>query len=505
MSLVLPSVLAGIDLEGLFGSMGLEARRGESLDEWVLRDAVYGRPASDRVLVESKTLYAPWLRGDRYDLLVLPEQDYAPPMPAAALDEERRRTHERISPNDLTPVFYRIQVEIVAARDADLVDAVRQCSAQLAALHFDDGSGPVFANRSVHLISIDRRIYARSRLPAILLRFEQDSSFIDDLQAGRGEELASQPAFASNEAVAGPGLLIDTYLGPLLACRAPDMWAVHGQRLHGTVIFSLGTAISGVKPIPSELLQLLPRRGPTQWPDRPESPSPKAWAEAIDWWALKLNQLLTYLSNPGSYRDATGHYLPYVHQNWMMNVEELFNRVASTMLAWRDSYATKILIFSTLDLVSEAFLGGDMSELCNPIRARKTLLQIKETMPAVVQEALLPNAEAAVEALSTIADGFFIKSYRETDTVDIVKSDKSVEHLEPNKAIAALLRARRNATHGFGGKTSEERGARILAHHDGTLPHELVGLPYLYLLKVLCDPQNLQRRIEGQCRRANQD
>lgn len=503
MSLSLPSELAGGNLEGLFASMGLEARRGERLDEWILREAVYGHPASDRALVESKTLYAPWLRSDRYDLLVLPGQDYAPPMPAVALDEERRRTQERISPNDLTALFYRMQVEIVAARDADLIDTVRQCSEQLAAAHFDDGSA-VFANRSVHLVSIDRRLYTRSRLPAIVLRFEQDSSFIDDLREGGGKKFSEHPAFASNEAVAGSGLLIDTYVGPLLACRAPDIWAVHGQRLHGTVLFSLGAAISGAKPMPAELLQLLPRRGPTQWPDRPESTSSKAWAEAIDWWALKLNQLFAHLSSPSSYRDAAGHYLPYVHQNWMMNIEELFNRVTSTMLAWKDSYAARILTFSALDLVSEAFLGGDMSELCNPGRAHRTLLQIKETMPAVVQEALLPNAEAAVEALSTIADGFFIKSYRETDTVDIVKADQSVEHLEPNKATAALLRARRNATHGFGGKTNEERGTRILAHHDGTLPHELVGLPYLYLLKVLCDPQRLHRRIEGQCRRANQ-
>jgi hypothetical protein len=149
----------------------------------------------------------------------------------------------------------------------------------------------------------------------------------------------------------------------------------------GTIIFSLGEAINGVDVIPAEPLQILPRRAPIREPERHVPASKKSWAEAIDWWVMRLNQMFGYLSDPTSYRDAHGKYLPYHHLNWMMNGEELFNRVSSSMLSWRDQYGARILTFSALDLVSEVFLGGDMSALCKPDRALKALETIKRRCP----------------------------------------------------------------------------------------------------------------------------
>jgi hypothetical protein len=58
--------------------------------------------------------------------------------------------------------------------------------------------------------------------------------------------------------------------------------------------------------------------------------------------------------------------------------------------------------------------------------------------------------------------------------------------------------ARRNATHGFGHIRSHDAdNVRILAHHDGRLPRDLIHLPYLYLLEILCTPAEVIRTIHS--------
>ena len=502
-SVTLPSELYGGQINALFDRMGLDARHGAEAGAWELRDSVARRPWAERALVEAKTLAAPWFRDDRFDLLTPPSDEVHPAMSRDELQEGHRTIDARLNSGSLAPFLYKIQLDILAAADADLIDASRTCHEKLTKLGFSDVQEAVFPCVTAHWLSIDARLYARSKLPAIVMRFEHDPVLLDQLRRGGADELTERSVFASGEALTGPGLLTDTYAGPLLACRAPDVWAVHGQRLGSTVIFSFGTAINGVSPIPVEPLQLLPRDAPIQWPEQRAAVAERACAEAVDWWAMRLNQMFTYLSDPTSYRDANDCYLPYHHQNWMMNAEELFSRVTSSLLSWRDQYAARILTFSALDLVSEAFLGGDMGALCDPARARKSLGDVKEAMPTSVAGVLLPNVEAAVSSLSNVADGFFIKEHRNAETVDFVKSDGQVESLTPDKAIAAVLRARRNATHGFGGKSGEPRVTRILAQHDGKLPPELVYLPFLYLLSVLCNPDRIRQRIERQCRAVN--
>jgi len=115
---------------------------------------------------------------------------------------------------------------------------------------------------------------------------------------------------------------------------------------------------------------------------------------------------------------------------------------------------------------------------------------------------ILPCAEAAVAALESVADGFFISRQRASGSVTITHKNGREESVPPARAVAPLLAARRNATHGFGGKTADVRAARLLAQHDGTIPDELIHLPFLYLLEVLCDWEGIRHRIEGQSRRA---
>jgi hypothetical protein len=65
-------------------------------------------------------------------------------------------------------------------------------------------------------------------------------------------------------------------------------------------------------------------------------------------------------------------------------------------------------------------------------------------------------------------------------------------------ATKELLNARRNATHGFGHwKAHDADNVRILAHHNGQLPRDLVYLPYLYLLEMLSTPDEIIASIRS--------
>lgn len=59
-----------------------------------------------------------------------------------------------------------------------------------------------------------------------------------------------------------------------------------------------------------------------------------------------------------------------------------------------------------------------------------------------------------------------------------------------------MLRA---ATHGHGSNRAGrvELTNALLAHHDGTIPHDLALLGYLYLLDVLVHPEVLAKHLYG--------
>lgn len=498
-SLILPHKLARGELKSVFGAMGLDARRGSDPDEWLLRDKVMRRPLTGPALVEAKTLAAPWLGHDKFDLIDLPP--HMSTLTASDIAEECLKVTERNPANSLLVTLYGLQLDILAANDADLVDAARNCHATLTGLSFDGGATLEFPKATAHVISLHEQLYLRARLPSIMLRFEQDPTLIDDWSAGKIK--LNGILFGSGAGLAGPGFFDGTYLGPLLASRAPDVWAIHCQRSMGTIVFTLGSAIRGVDPVPAEPLQLWPRQTRTAWPESIIPKSEKAWGETVEWWAMKLNQMFAYLTDPTLYRDAHGQYLPSHHLNWMMNGEELFKRVTSVLSSWRDQYAARVLSYSALDLVGEAFLGPKMHELCDPGFAEKTLVEIRKRMPIPVQEVLLPHAEAAVDALPKVAEGFFIRTAHGTATVDVIAADGTVDHMTLNSAIKEAMRGYRNATHGFGGRSKETKMTRLLAQHNGSLPPELVNLPYMYLLAVLSDPERIRRRIVGQCSAVN--
>lgn len=101
--------------------------------------------------------------------------------------------------------------------------------------------------------------------------------------------------------------------------------------------------------------------------------------------------------------------------------------------------------------------------------------------------------------------GFFIQQQRDDDEVVLRLPDGRIESRSLERATALLLKIYRNATHGFGHRKGAKAktivDSRLLAHHTGELPDDIVFLPYLYLLDLLCDPKQIRSSIARQVAR----
>lgn len=79
----------------------------------------------------------------------------------------------------------------------------------------------------------------------------------------------------------------------------------------------------------------------------------------------------------------------------------------------------------------------------------------------------------------------------ETDQIQVFLT--TVQRVQPGSRVticATPTPARASCWPGVGGH-------RLLIHHDGDLPSDLVYLPYLYLLHCLCNPDLMRANIAG--------
>lgn len=115
------------------------------------------------------------------------------------------------------------------------------------------------------------------------------------------------------------------------------------------------------------------------------------------------------------------------------------------------------------------------------------MADLRRDLSPDVGQILLPAAERAVRALAAVQDGFFLQRQLGASNVEFTDADGATKRLEPMVAAAEYIRLLRNATHGHGSNREEHklRTDALLAHHDGTLPHDLGLLGYLYLLELL--------------------
>ncbi|MDC8973991.1 hypothetical protein [Mycobacterium marinum] len=476
-----PAELGGGDPAGLLTSMGLSCS-SVTANTWEVG------VASAKPLVDCRTLATPWNSDRKFDLLKM----YPAGLPPDLTDlYQRTRLHllPRIKQGNLTALLNLVQVDCASASGNEIPALADHYDREIDKLH--NGSGDkLFPNHGTHVVNFAELAYKRSKLAQILMRIDQDPPFSGDLASEKFGELPLGEIFNSNDGLLQSLRVGDMYIAPLLGSLSPGIWAVNCQRLFGSIVFSLGEVTAGLERSPAEPLQLLPHTlseapGSSTLVSLPR----KSCAQAIDWWSHRLDQMFEYLTNPIIFADHHRYYLPYMHQNWMMTIEQMFRRIASIHTSHRDSNAQLVLMFSVMDIFGDR-VTEEGQKLYKPARAEQALATAQNGMPPRVADLVIPKAVRAANALRAVQDGFFIKNQRKTTSVKLVNDRGDTESWDMGTATQRLLRARRNAVHGFGGlKNIADDAVRILAQHDGNLPQDLVDLPYLYLLEFLCSPE----------------
>jgi hypothetical protein len=306
---------------------------------------------------------------------------------------------------------------------------------------------------------------------------------------------AGENVFASSFGLYDGVMLFDAYVAPLLAAGSPGIWAVNVVRSFGSLIFSLGTFISGTNGDASELLQLITTQGASEsvrFPRLSESAGP----EALEWWVDRLNLMFAVLSNLATFVDQQGRYRPAKHLKALLTIEQVFRRTTSMLVAERDADARRTLLFTILDSL-EGLRRTNLLTMCTLKHATKTLAELEELLPRGASEVLLPAARRAVAALQALQDGFFIRRQLRTSAVELHLSAGQVQSLSAEEASARYLKVLRDATHGHGSnkESASAMTDALLAHHNGTIPHDIGLLGYLYLLDVLAHPERLRRAL----------
>jgi hypothetical protein len=359
----------------------------------------------------------------------------------------------------------------------------------------DPEDGP-FSNTGVHVIETNPALVHRLKMASVWLRIEHDArlgggdtSHITALNAS-GENV-----FASSSGLYDGVMFFDAYIAPLLAAGSPGVWAIHIVRSFGSLIFTLGTFISGTEGDAAELLQLVTTPGASETVKFPRL-SAGAALQALEWWTERLNLLFGVLSDLSTFTDGHGEYRPAKHLESLLTIEQIFRRTTSMLVAHRDSNARQALLFTVLDSM-EGVRATNLLTMCNLSHASKTLAALELSMPAGAGEILLPAARRAVEALRALQEGFFIRRQLGTTTVELQLGAGQVRSLPVEDAAARYLKVLRDATHGHGSNKASASALTdaLLAHHDGNVPHDIGLLGYLYLLDLLTHPDRLRKNL----------
>lgn len=500
--LELPTELYGGNLPGLFASFGLTATQITG-NRWNVHAAT--TPAGQHhELVTARMLAGPKLKSPRFDLLPtvvdeLPAYQMTPKVQARL---QKLREAAAAAGGKMLTQFHHFQVELMVADVDRCEELVERCFEFLSRVVREGSNEPLFPDRSAHVVTATGMLLHRVKLPSIVLRIAQDPQVIDELRTGTAQYPNSGLMFSSAAQQSNSLVLNGSFMGPLMGCLLPYMWAFPCPRLLSTIIFGFGRTLPAAGNDAKELLRLLPLAGPNANPEPPPFGA-AATSEAIDWWVLRLNQLFRYLTDPATYIDSNGLYAPHEQQHWMLTIDQILRLTTSLQAAVHDTTSQRVLAFTLLGSFADRLFDKkvDLKKLFTLSYARTQFDAVKAAMPTSAAEVLLPAAQRALDALEKVQDGFFITGQRNARAVTIQLSAGQSKSLNLEDAAARLMVVHRNATHGYGGipnprnKENVEINERLLAHHDGKIPGDIALLPYLYLLLTLSRPEDVRDRI----------
>lgn len=375
--------------------------------------------------------------------------------------------------SDLAAPFHKVQVDIAKSATADeLVAVVRGAYDNLRQIRVEATEELAFPSPGVTLLTATELLIRRARLPAVLMRFDQDPDAMKNMPTSVDE--LEESFFASSAHWYHEVIGLIHYLGPLLGCLSPRFWCLPTGRPPFAVLFSLGLDLNGLRNSPMELMQLLPGHGRME-PTPPVEITSAACRHAIAWWTNRLNRMFQYLSDPTTFSNANGIYDPYEHQHWLLTFGQIFGLTTALQTAGRNYSVQRVLMNTLLDTFADRIrTRRRFDQLCTYQTAKTIADKVRTCMTEEIAEVLMPIADRAVESLRRVEDGFFIRRQRGDQNVLVwIPGDPRPHHREPHRATALLLQVFRNATHGFGGKTPDPAddkamvAERILAHHTG--------------------------------------
>ncbi len=493
----LPSWLHGGKPRALLESGNLHVKQTSS--GWLVQTSEsYLRRSPD--LVSSADLAGPAVSREALDQLATVPEVVSPSRSARILDavqQRRARAEATGSPVDGMASW---QLDFMVTPIAELPALARGVMDRLRASVLEGTSQTIFDNAGIHLVRRSPSLVWRIKIATVLVQIAQDPRLDDgDLTRTLQDHNSGRRTFVSASGLLDGLYSFETYLGPMLACLSPSVWAFSATRSFGNIIITLGRPLAGTEGDPVELLQLVHTQGPRAGTRNPAL-GPLASSSAVNWWCQQLNKLFGVMTDPSAFVDGSRVYRGATHLHGILTLEQLFERVTSALVSHRDSNARRVLLFTVLDSL-ERLTNRTLERHCTLSTAEKTLNALRESLPADAAECLLPGAERAVDALRELQAGFFMANRSRAESVELT-IDGERKQLTLEDAASKYLKALRDATHGHGSDKPQVRSRTdaLIAQHDGEVPHDLGFLGYLYLLDVLVNPTRLRTIMRSNSR-----
>ena len=488
-----PPWLWGGNPSGFFGAGKLRARRARDGASWVTTDESYRR-AKRPLLVDAQTIIdAAGRRGGGFDVAQRLVDEEIEDGVAQSI-RERGIAVPMIQGRELADFVYHAQTRLQSVSGSELATVCDEIVSQMREMTFSSGQHEsVFPRASVLAVRRDPALVHRAKLTSVLVRVAHDEALArGELRQILADHAAGRSTFASSEGLLQGVYIFDVYLAPLEAALVPAVWAFAARRMHGTVLVSLGRPLAGFGAYPRELFGALRHPGETreQHGEYEQFRHPSAGERAVAWWAEKLDLMFGILTDPVSFARAGDRFDPVASMQARMSVEQLFQRVMSVQLAYRDTHARRVAFLSAMDTYRSLTGGSSLQDLFTHRRAERVLARVRDAIPVEAHDVLLPNAVEAVAALRQIQDGFFLVGRDGTLALDERKTSVSKE-----VAAAHYLAVLRDATHGFSTNDDRQRDkiAKLLVSHTGEVSHSIGLLAWLYLLDFLIDHDRLRR------------
>jgi hypothetical protein len=311
------------------------------------------------------------------------------------------------------------------------------------------------------------------------------------LSAGEERPASSEHlSESSRELVQDVVIGLSSYLEPLVTSLAPLVWGVTATRAGGVVVIAFGKALPGRRELNADLLSFSGRTSLTPALLIPDNLSPRMFRDAITWWVNRLDLLFSHLTEPAN-NSVAGEFHPATALERLMTFEQICKSVQSIATS-EDPHSRRLALFHVLDSMAGLNSGLKRETVTKLSSAEALLAKLRHSVPSEIQPVLLPRAEAAVEALRQVQDGFFDPS-RIKDGKLLWTDSKGVKTDVPLATAASeWLRVLRNSQHGYD-KTPSSQDRSLLAAHDGTVPARLPDLSWLVLLNLLAHPEVVDR------------